>query len=289
MRAVLTLSIFLVGCVSSSRQVEGVSFADSLRIEHQKLLDTINRAGVPDSHFEYSVDRNAPSHSYKLTEIARFSEIYLDAKQGRLKAIGRVGFFYYNGVPPIQKNYQEAIKWFTLGAERDDPDCQVSLGECYAFGLGVARDENRAKALFARAALQGKRSFRVSFDKLPPLYGAMEGANGVIVPFSQGNIQGASEPNSFEVTFEADPNGKASWQIWIKEFSGKVVITDSRAVYLQVITAKAKMILTLNELDLHTLYGKGSDQEQYNKFNEILQEAHVAQAELRRLVNLYGK
>jgi hypothetical protein len=48
------------------------------------------------------------------------------------------------------------------------------------------------------------------------------------------------------------------------------------------------MVLALNKMDLHVLYGKGSEEEQYERFKELLREARIPQAELRRLVNQYG-
>ena len=85
------ISSLLVGCVSSPQPVQEMSFVTRARNEQQDLVSVIDRAGVPDSHFAYSINRNAPSYDYKLREAARFSELYLEAKQGRLAAISRVG------------------------------------------------------------------------------------------------------------------------------------------------------------------------------------------------------
>ena len=286
------ISSLLVGCVSSPQPVQEMSFVTRARNEQQDLVSVIDRAGVPDSHFAYSINRNAPSYDYKLREAARFSELYLEAKQGRLAAISRVGGHYYTGIFPIERDYKEATKWLTLGADRDDADCQVSLGECYALGLGVPRDLERAKGLFSRAASQGKKSYRVEIGEGvyydPQTGGFSKNPSPALYSPPSNSSQRFSSAGTYEVTFDADPNGKASWQMWMKEFSGKAVRTNSREVYLQVVTAKASMVLALNKMDLHVLYGKGSEEEQYEKFKELLREARIPQAELRRLVNQYG-
>lgn len=293
MRSLVLLSLILVGCVSPPRPVQEMPFVTQARNQKQKMLDTIDSAGIPDSHFEYSVDRSGIYSDFKLSEVARFSEIYLEAKQGRLKAIGRVGSHYYMGITPVVRNYTEAVKWFTLGADRDDPDCQVKLGECYALGLGVEIDMGRAKALLARASAQGSQSYRVKFSDTPVYVDVQTGRTSTTpsaLPSSSfGDIpQAGQSSGTYEVAFDADPNGKASWQLWFKEFSGRIVRTSSREVYLKVLAAKADAILALNKMDLHTLYGQGTDDEKYEKFKELLREARVAQAELRRVVNLYG-
>ena len=287
------ISSLLVGCVSSPQPVQEMSFVTRARNEQQDLVSVIDRAGVPDSHFAYSINRNAPSYDYKLREAARFSELYLEAKQGRLAAISRVGGHYYTGIFPIERDYKEAIKWLTLGADRDDADCLVALGECYALGHGVPKDLERAKGLLSRASSQGKKSYRVTFSDKPVYYDPETGGFNnspspapSVVPSTV--PQGVSASGLYEVTFDPGQNGKASWQIWMKEFSGKVVRTSSREVQLKVLTAKASMVIALNKMDLHTIYGTGNTEERYQKYLVLLGEARAAQKELRDLLNLYA-
>jgi hypothetical protein len=289
----MLLALFLVGCVSSPQPVQEMSFVTRERSQQQGLLGTIDSASVPDSHFEYSYDRSAGSYDYKLREVARFSELYLEAKQGRLKAIWRVGGHYYDGISPIQKNYQEAVRWYTMGADRDDPDCLVALGECYALGHGVSKDQDRAKALLSRASSQGKKSHRVTFSDKPVYYdpetGGFSNSPSTAPSVITSSVpQGVSASGLYEVTFDPGQNGKASWQVGMREFSGKVVRTTSKEVQLKVLTAKASMVLAFNKVDLHLIYGTGNTEERYEKYKVLLLEARAAQKELRDLVNLYA-
>lgn len=99
------------------------------------------------------------------------------------------------------------------------------------------------------------------------------------------NLYGAE----YTLTFDIDPNGKASWQQWLMEYRGRAITVDSRDKYMELATAKANVILTANAMDLHNLYGKGTDQEKYEKFLAYLKEARVARLELKRLVNQYSR
>ena len=274
MRKFLALSILLTGCVSQQPQPKEPSYYAR---QQQKWLATIDAAGVPDSHFDHSVNRNPDEMDRANEELAYFSGLYLEAKQGRLKSVARVGTFYYKGIAPVERNYQEAVKWLTIGADRDDADCQVYLGECYFLGLGVPVNNDRAKELINRAKSQGVKSLRVNFIESKGSY-------------NERQVGATYEPTEAmrEVTFESAPDGKASWQHWMKEFEGRTVRTQSQDILRQVVTAKSEMILRLNRMDLHNLYGKGTDREKYEQFLVLLKQAREAQAELRRLINLYG-
>lgn len=293
MRYTLLLSLVLVGCLSSPQPVQEMSFVTRARDEQQNMISVIDRAGVPESHFDYTINRNTSPFGHNLGGAARFSELYLEAKQGRLTAIWRVGGHYYSGISPIQKNYQEAVRWYQMGADRDDPDCLVALGECYAFGHGVPKDPERAKGLLSRASSQGKKSYRVTFSDKPVYYdpetGGFTNNPTPTTPVAPSSAPQVSSPSGeYVITFDAGLNGKASWQVGMREFSGKVVRTTSKEVQLKVLTAKASMVLAFNKVDLHLIYGTGNTEERYEKYKVLLLEARAAQAELRSLVNQYG-
>jgi hypothetical protein len=99
------------------------------------------------------------------------------------------------------------------------------------------------------------------------------------------NLLGAE----YTLTFDIDPNGKATWQNVLKQYRGLSFTVDSREKYLELVNAKARVILTANAMDLHVLYGKGSEQEQYEKFLAYQKELSAACLELKRLIKLYSK
>ena len=44
-------------------------------------------------------------------------------------------YYYGNG---IEKDYEEAVKWFRTAAEQGDSEAQYKLGICYYYGYGIA-------------------------------------------------------------------------------------------------------------------------------------------------------
>ncbi len=50
------------------------------------------------------------------------------------------------------KNYEEAIKYFTLGVNLKDLDSMYYLGLCYALGVGVKQDLNKSKYYYEMGA-----------------------------------------------------------------------------------------------------------------------------------------
>jgi len=46
----------------------------------------------------------------------------------------------------------EAVKWYRKAAEQNDAEAQFNLGNCYANGDGVAKDEVEAVNWFHSAA-----------------------------------------------------------------------------------------------------------------------------------------
>lgn len=65
-----------------------------------------------------------------------------------------LGECYYHG-KTLEQNYEEAVKWFRLAADKGYADAQHALGICYYFGNGVEKDHARAVFYFRAAAEQG--------------------------------------------------------------------------------------------------------------------------------------
>ena len=62
-------------------------------------------------------------------------------------------YYYGNGVA---QNFEEAVKWFRKSADKGDAEAQKYLGWCYQNGQGVAQDINQAVAWYRKAAEQGE-------------------------------------------------------------------------------------------------------------------------------------
>ena len=76
------------------------------------------------------------------------------AKQGNAEAQVSLGNLYYNG-KGVAQDYRQAAAWFQKAAEQGHANGQISLGNMYAIGLGVTKDDRQAAAWFQKAAEQG--------------------------------------------------------------------------------------------------------------------------------------
>ena len=56
------------------------------------------------------------------------------------------GMIYYS-----KGDYENAIKFLKISAEQDNSDAYLRLSEMYLSGIGVAKNEEKAKELFERA------------------------------------------------------------------------------------------------------------------------------------------
>jgi len=76
------------------------------------------------------------------------------AMSGNSTAQCEVGRCYASG-EGVNKDFQEAVKWFRMAAEQNDKQAQFNLGACYAFGHGVTQNNNEAVKWYRLAAEKG--------------------------------------------------------------------------------------------------------------------------------------
>ncbi|MDZ4315140.1 MAG: hypothetical protein U0989_10285, partial [Azonexus sp.] len=72
------------------------------------------------------------------------------ADQGDSEAQTAIGQHFF-----LARRYSAAVFWFQLAAAQGDADAMQCLGQCYASGSGVAKDDNLALMWIAKAAAQG--------------------------------------------------------------------------------------------------------------------------------------
>jgi len=81
------------------------------------------------------------------------SEYMALAKKGDADAQAELGLCYYEG-KGVDKNYDEAVKWYRLAVEPGNEKAQNRLGNCYYYGNGVEQDYVEAVKWFRMAAEQ---------------------------------------------------------------------------------------------------------------------------------------
>ena len=77
------------------------------------------------------------------------------AEQGDAKAQLMMGIYYCEG-REVDKNLEEAAKWWGLAAEQGNASAQFNLGVCYDNGSGVTQSYAEAAKWYRLAAEQGE-------------------------------------------------------------------------------------------------------------------------------------
>lgn len=82
-------------------------------------------------------------------DISKFDvEIIGKARLGDEKAIFRIGKLYSEGLK-IKENQEKAVKLFEICAEKGNIFAKTRLADCYVYGRGVNKDNDKAKELLS--------------------------------------------------------------------------------------------------------------------------------------------
>jgi len=76
------------------------------------------------------------------------------ATRGEADAQFSLGFCYANGAG-VDKDEEEAVRWYRKAAEQGHAFAQCDLGLCYGSGVGIAKNEQEAARWCRKAAEQG--------------------------------------------------------------------------------------------------------------------------------------
>ena len=92
-----------------------------------------------------------PVYSASAKDRANIEALTEKALYGDAKAQNKLGLMYERGEGGLNKNYDEAVKWYRLAAEQGNVLALRNLGRMYANGHGVVRNEEKARRLFREA------------------------------------------------------------------------------------------------------------------------------------------
>jgi hypothetical protein len=71
----------------------------------------------------------------------------------------------------VSMNHEEAVKWYTLAAEQDNPYAQFNLGTKYLSGEGVPQNYETAYVMWCEASVSGVVSAEKNLNDLINLLG----------------------------------------------------------------------------------------------------------------------
>ena len=92
------------------------------------------------------------------------------AEAGNVSAQFNLAVLYREG-ERVERNYCDALKWFTRAAEQGDVDAQNNLGLMYLHGLGTPTDYEEAHKWIGKAVEHGLAEAQELVHKLWRLYG----------------------------------------------------------------------------------------------------------------------
>lgn len=92
----------------------------------------------------YNDEREYTDEEYEAFDEASY---YIGGAQYEL------GYHYYNGVG-VKQSYEDAVKWFALGADNNSVHAMNDLAKCYYYGHGIKQDCKEAFRWFREAASQ---------------------------------------------------------------------------------------------------------------------------------------
>ena len=83
-------------------------------------------------------------------------------------AIGQLqmGYLYDGGYADLEKDEEEAFRWFKLAADQNHPEALNALASCYFNGDGVSQDFDKAFDLYQRAADLGLSDALVNVGRM---------------------------------------------------------------------------------------------------------------------------
>lgn len=90
---------------------------------------------------------------------------------------------YTEGSENVPQDYEKAAECLTIAAEKNWPEAQYLLGDCYAEGLGVEQDNKKAVELYTKAA---ERGYEDAQWKL--CYSYLEGEYGLDVSYDDAYV-----------------------------------------------------------------------------------------------------
>ena len=66
----------------------------------------------------------------------------------------------------VERNLDEAFKWFKKGAELGHVNCQYTLGGFYLKGFSVEKNLEEAKKWYKKALEQGDEAAKVAYEQI---------------------------------------------------------------------------------------------------------------------------
>jgi TPR repeat protein len=126
----------------------------------------------------------------------------------------------------VEKDYEEAAKWWRKATDQNNPDAQFKLGVLYSSGRGVEKNEEEAVELYRRAAEQNISEAQL---KLGVMYysGRGGGAKDILAAYAWCKIaatNGNTDAKCYKdnITMKLTPEQISEAETFAKELLNKI-------------------------------------------------------------------
>ena len=177
------------------------------------------------------------------------------AEQGNVDAQCFLGIVYSTGQYDVEQNYAEAIKWFTMAAEKGEPTAQYNLSLFYIEGFGVDPDTVKAQQLYDLAAKQ--------LDNLPPLIVERPATNDILQSLPSGKKKNGKDKEKLS------SKDKVKYAEAIKKYRPRAEAGDAVAQYNLGMLYSAGLGTPVNHKEAMKWYRMAAEQGDADAQNNI--------------------
>ena len=177
------------------------------------------------------------------------------AEQGNVDAQCFLGIIYSTGQYDVEQNYAEAIKWFTMAAEKGEPTAQYNLSLFYIEGFGVTPDTVTAQKWYDLAAKQ--------LDDLPPLIVERPATNDILSSLPSGKKKNGKDKEKLSA------KDKVKYEEAIKKYRSRAEAGDAIAQYNLGVLYSAGLGTPVNHKEAMKWYRMAADQGDADAQNNI--------------------
>ena len=131
-----------------------ITFEKELDDAYDIIVDAANNGDIDAEHTLIKIKDVLKDFPNYFVIQSSFDANMWYAKHGDVYAQGMLGDKYFNGIG-VEKNFEEAVKWYRKSAEQGTAEGQWRLGQCYRYARGVQRNIREALFWYKKAAEQG--------------------------------------------------------------------------------------------------------------------------------------
>mmetsp|Transcript_38821 Transcript_38821/g.68182 ORF Transcript_38821/g.68182 Transcript_38821/m.68182 type:complete len:280 (+) Transcript_38821:81-920(+) len=160
------------------------------------------------------------------------------ANAGRHRAMYNIAGYYLNGKKGLQKDSNEALKWYHLAMDAGNPDSAMALAVMFMIGQGVRQDYNKTVYYFQKASdlgmpegfaylavhhmTEGEVEEGYMNFRRAAMCGSSEGQGSVFKALREGFMDGCITKDEYAFTLRANQAARDEMSSEWRDISNKI-------------------------------------------------------------------